>query len=240
MDQPSLSYRPLYQQIKEVLLQRIVSGEWAPGTFIPSESALAKEYQVSVGTLRKALDSLASDNVVIRYQGKGTVVATHDQDSSLFRFFHLTRLDGSRSLPTSRILVRERRPANEEEMEVLGLEDADDVIHIRRVRELDERPALLEDVVVAATRFPTLESLPETLPNTLYQLYQQRFGCNVSHAEERLFAVAAGKDEAHHLEIAEGSPILEIRRVARDIQEQALEYRVSRCETRHHCYFNEL
>ena len=66
MDQPSLSYRPLYQQIKEVLLQRIVSGEWAPGTFIPSESALAKEYQVSVGTLRKALDSLASDNVVVQ------------------------------------------------------------------------------------------------------------------------------------------------------------------------------
>ena len=240
MEQPNLSYRPLYQQIKDVLLQRIVSGEWAPGTFIPSESALANEYKVSVGTLRKALDSLASDNVVIRYQGKGTVVATHDQDSSLFRFFHLTRLDGTRSLPTSRILVRTKRQASEQEREALALAHGAEVIHIQRVRELEGTPALLEDVVVCAKRFATLDSHPETLPNTLYQLYQQRFGSNVSHAEERLFAVAASKDEQTHLGIAEGTPILEIRRIAKDIQDQALEYRVSRCETRQHCYFNEL
>lgn len=103
MNRPvTLTFSPLYQQIQAVLLARVVSGEWAPGTFIPSESALAKEYAVSVGTLRKSLDALASDQVVIRHHGKGTVVATHDTDRSLFQFFHLVRLDGKRSLPSSR------------------------------------------------------------------------------------------------------------------------------------------
>lgn len=239
-DQPKPSYRPLYQQIKEALLARIVSGEWPPGTFIPSESALSQEYGVSVGTLRKAVDALASDHVVIRHQGKGTVVATHDSDRSLFQFFHLMRLDGTRSLPVSRVLQRERRLATMDEAEVLGLAEGSVVVHIRRVRELDEMPALLEDLVVDAARFPALEVEPQTLPNTLYQLYQQRFGQSVARAEERLFAVAAGVQEQKHLGVLLGSPLLEIRRIARGLQGEALEYRVSRCETQQHCYWNVL
>ncbi|WP_404298265.1 GntR family transcriptional regulator [Halomonas sp.] len=234
------SYRPLYQQIKEALLSRIVSGDWPPGTFIPSESALSQEYGVSVGTLRKAVDALASDHVVIRHQGKGTVVATHDSDRSLFQFFHLTRIDGTRSLPVSRVLLRERRTATADEAEVLGTKKGTAVVHIQRVRELDEMPALLEDLVVDAARFPALEKEPQTLPNTLYQLYQQRFGQSVAKAEESLFAVAACAQEQKHLGVALGSPLLEIRRIARGLQGEALEYRVSRCETQRHCYWNEL
>ncbi|EPC00412.1 hypothetical protein L861_14155 [Litchfieldella anticariensis FP35 = DSM 16096] len=239
-DQVTPNFRPLYQQIKEVLLSRIVSGEWPPGTFIPSESALSQQYGVSVGTLRKALDALANENVVIRRQGKGTVVATHDSDRSLFQFFHLVRLDGERSLPISRVLVRERRKAEAIEAEALGMEPGDEVIHIRRIRELDERPALLEDVVVSATRFTGLEEEPQPLPNTLYHLYQQRFGVSVAHAEERLFAIAAGSEEQEHLGVEVNTPLLEIRRIAKDLQGNPLEYRVSRCETQHHYYLNEL
>ncbi|GAA0620069.1 GntR family transcriptional regulator [Halomonas beimenensis] len=241
MNQPlTPSYRPLYQQIKDALLSRIVAGEWPPGTFIPSESALAKEYGVSVGTLRKALDALASEHVVIRHQGKGTVVATHDSDRSLFQFFHLVHLDGTRSLPISRVLARDCRAASRDEAEALGIEEGEAVVHIRRVRDLDEAPALLEDLVVAAERFPALEQEPATLPNTLYQLYQQRFGQSVAKAEERLFAVTASPTEEEVLKVAPGTPLLEIRRIARDLQGQALEYRVSRCETQRHCYLNEL
>ncbi|CAM0553883.1 putative fructoselysine utilization operon transcriptional repressor [Vreelandella titanicae] len=239
-DQPTLSYRPLYQQIKEALLSRIVSGIWPPGTFIPSESALSQEYGVSVGTLRKAVDALANDHVVIRHQGKGTVVAMHDSDSSLFQFFHLMRLDGTRSLPISQVLLRERRPATDEEAKALGIAANAEVVHIRRIRVLDEVPALLENLVVDAERFPALESEPQTLPNTLYQLYQQRFKQSVAKAEERLFAVAADAQDQKHLGVEIGSPLLEVRRIARGLQGQALEYRVSRCETHQHCYWNVL
>lgn len=234
------SYRPLYQQIKEALLTRIVSGEWPPGTYIPSESALAKEYGVSVGTLRKALDALASEQVVIRLQGKGTVVATHDSDRSLFQFFRLVRLDGTRTLPISRVLIREQRAATAQEADILGLRPEAAVVHIRRVRELEEVPALLEDLVVSAERFRDLEHEPQTLPNTLYQLYQQRFNQTVAHAEERLFAVAAGEEEHRHLGVATGTPLLEIRRIAKNLQGNPLEFRTSRCETQNHYYLNEL
>lgn len=239
-DQSTPSYRPLYQQIKEALVSRIVSGAWPPGTFIPSESALSQEYGVSVGTLRKAVDALANDHVVIRHQGKGTVVAMHDSDSSLFQFFHLMRLDGTRSLPVSQVLRRERRPATVEEASVLGIEPDAEVVHIRRVRVLDDVPALLENLVVDSARFPALESEPQTLPNTLYQLYQQQFKQSVAKAEERLFAVAADAQDHKHLGVEEGSPLLEIRRIARGLQGQAIEYRISRCETQQHCYWNEL
>lgn len=237
---PAPSYRPLYQQIKEALLSRIVSNIWPPGTFIPSESALSQEYGVSVGTIRKAVDALAKDHVVIRYQGKGTVVATHDSDRSLFQFFNFMRLDGTRSLPVSRVLLRERRRSSTEESSVLGLERKAMVVHIQRVRVLDEIPALLEDLIVDATRFPKLESIPETLPNTLYQLYQQQFKQSVSKAEEQLFAVAAGTQEQKHLGVELGSPLIEVRRVARGLQDEAIEYRVSRCVTQQHCYWNIL
>lgn len=239
-DQSTPIYRPLYRQIKEALLWRIVSGVWPPGTFIPSESALSQEFGVSVGTLRKAVDSLASENLVIRHQGKGTVVATHDSDSSLFQFFHLMRPDGTRTLPISQVLLRERRPATIEEAKALGLEEKAVVVHIRRVRFLDEVPALLEDLVVDATRFPALESEPQTLPNTLYQLYQQRFGQSIAKAEERLFAVAAGVQERKYLGVDLGSPLLEIRRIARGLRGEALEYRVSHSKTEQHCYWNAL
>ncbi|GHE21960.1 GntR family transcriptional regulator [Halomonas urumqiensis] len=234
------TFRPLYQQIKEALLARVVSGEWSPGSFIPSESALSNQYGVSVGTLRKALDALAQENVLIRYQGKGTVVATHDSDRSLFQFFCLVGLDGKRSLPISRVLIRERRAATTEETEALALGTSEDVIHIRRIRELDERPALLEDLVVSARNFAGLEEQPSPLPNTLYHLYQQRFGRSVAHAEERIFAVAADDKDKGCLGVETGTPLLEIRRIAKDLQGNPLEYRISRCETHSHCYLNEL
>lgn len=238
--QAALSYRALYQQIKDALLERIVSGEWPPGTFIPSESALAKEYDVSVGTLRKALDVLAAERIVLRHQGKGTVVATHDSDRSLFQFFHLVRLDGKRSMPISRVLIRERRTATLEEAEFLGLTEGAAVVHIRRVRELEEVPSLLEDLVVSAERFRNLESEPQTLPNTLYQLYEQNFNQTVAYAEDRIFAVAAGKEEHRRLGTPPGTPLLEIHRIAKDLQGNPIEYRITRCETQNHYYLNEL
>ena len=64
------AYSPLYQQIKALLLQSLDRGEWKPGESIPSEFDLAARYQVSQGTVRKAIDELAADNLLIRRQGR--------------------------------------------------------------------------------------------------------------------------------------------------------------------------
>ncbi|WP_136067786.1 GntR family transcriptional regulator [Modicisalibacter radicis] len=230
------TFQPLYKQIKELLLERIASGEWPPGTFIPSEASLASSYDVSVGTLRKALNELVADNVVIRRQGKGTAVATHDADRALFRFFNIVSHDGERCLPVSRVLGRTRRAPTADERQTLELADGGEVIHIRRVRELQGTAILLEDIVLDAARFAALENQPEVLPNTLYQLYQQQYGRTVAHADETLVAVRAGRDEVEQLGVASGEPLIEIRRVARDYQDVPIERRISRLSTRDYAY----
>nr|WP_297457614.1 GntR family transcriptional regulator [uncultured Halomonas sp.] len=244
-DQPmsapkSPMFQPLYRQIKDLLLERIADGEWPPGTFIPSEAALAASYNVSVGTLRKALDELVVDNVVIRRQGKGTAVATHDADRALFRFFNIVHHNGERTLPISRALSRTRRLASEVERKDLELAENAEIIHIRRVRELAGKPILLEDIVLDAERFAALRTEPEILPNTLYQLYQQHYGATVAHADECLVAIAAGAEEVAHLDVNHGEPLIEIRRIARDYQGIPIERRLSVLSTREYCYSSAL
>lgn len=233
-------FRPLYQQIRESVVKRIASGEWPPGTFLPSEMALAQEYGVSQGTLRKALDELATDGLLVRRQGKGTAVATHDSDRSLFRFFHLVNTAGERVLPTSRVLRRSVDRASAEETHQLQLAAHTRVLRIHRVRELDGMPVMLETVSLDGTRFSALRENPPTLPNTLYDLYQRRFGISVARAMEQLYAVAAGAEESASLGLPPGTPLLEIRRLAIDLEGKPVEWRVSRCSTACHHYVNEL
>ena len=236
----SAVFQPLYLQISQLLLERIASGEWPAGTYIPSEASLAETYNVSIGTLRKALNELVSNNVVIRYQGKGTVVAAHDSDSVLFRFFNIWRDNGERILPLSRVLARHLRVASEEEAKALDIEPGSKVIHIWRVRDLDGVPAILEHVYVDAARFLELDREPELLPNTLYKLYQQKYACTVAIANEQIKAVSAGADEILHLDAKEGEALLRIYRIAKDFQDKPVEYRVSTILTRHHAYVNQL
>ena len=86
---PVPAFSPLYQQIKGLILQSLESGEWRPGEAIPSEMDLAARYRVSQGTVRKAIDELAADNLVVRRQGKGTFVATHSEQQVQYRFLKL-------------------------------------------------------------------------------------------------------------------------------------------------------
>jgi len=90
------AFSPLYQQIKELILQSLQGGEWKPGEAIPSEMDLAARFRVSQGTVRKAIDELAADNLVIRRQGKGTFVATHAEQHVRYRFLKLMPDSGDR------------------------------------------------------------------------------------------------------------------------------------------------
>ena len=219
--------QPLHRQIHGLILERIDAGEWPPGTYLPSETRLAGEYGVSVGTLRKALQDLAQEGVVQRRQGRGTVVATHDGDEVLFRFLNLRRADGSRVRPESRVLDRGRRPASAAERAELDLGDGAEVIHVERLREIDGRAVIHETIALPAARFAALADTPATLPNTLYQLYQRDFAATIHQAEERLTAIAAPAREAALLELAPGTPMLRILRIAADYQGHPLERRLS-------------
>lgn len=223
--------QPLHQQLRDLMLARIESGEWSPGTFLPSETRLAEEYGVAVGTLRKALLDMAAEGLVQRRQGKGTVVSSHDSDAVLFRFFNLRREDGTTFHPESRVLDRARRSATPQEAGALGLAPESDVICITRVRDGDGVPLIYEQVVLDAARFGSLLTTPDPLPNTLYQLYQTEFSASVFRALEQVTACAADPDCARALDLAAASPILRVHRVAVDYNSAPLELRVSYINT---------
>ncbi|MDQ5905326.1 MAG: GntR family transcriptional regulator, partial [Pseudomonadota bacterium] len=83
------AFSPLYQQIKGLILQSLQVGEWKPGDLIPSELELAGRFRVSQGTVRKANDELAAENLLLRRQGKGTFVSTHAEQQVQYRFLRL-------------------------------------------------------------------------------------------------------------------------------------------------------
>lgn len=235
----NLRAQPLYAQVKALLLQRLISGEWRPGELLPSEFQLADRFGVSQGTVRKALDALAADNVVVRRQGRGTFVAEHDHHRALFHFFHLVGPDGARRLPESRLIAVRKGLAGRLEASRLDLGRGAPVIRIRRVRELDRRAAIAETITVPQKLFPDLADIRE-VPNTLYDLYERRYGVTIARAVERLSAVVADKRDAKLLGVAAGTPLLEIDRTALALDGVPAEWRVSRCLTDRHRYVVEL
>ena len=220
-------YRPLYRQVYDIVVRRVVQGVWKPGEALPSEQALARELGVSQGTMRKVLDALTSEKLLERRQGKGTFIAENTQERALFRFFRMARPGGERMTPTRGEETVRVRASRAIEQAKLGLARGDKVIEIERTRLVDGRPAIREQIVVPVALFPGLEKRGP-LPNTLYSLYQTEYGINIVSAQEELRAVAATAEDTTHLGVAAGEPILLIDRVATSLQDLKVEWRISR------------
>jgi len=228
-------FKPLYQQVKDLLIERLIGGYWKPGDLLPSEMQLAEELGVSQGTVRKALDEMTAGNLLVRRQGRGTYVAEHDQEHALFHFFKMTDRAGQPLVPESRVLRLSRGRARAAESARLRLGSAAEVIRITRVRSVAGRPAIFERIVLPAALFPRLDDKRD-LPNTLYTLFARDYGVTIARAEERLSAVAAESDAAKHLELTPGAPLLAIDRVALGLDGQPVEWRISLCDTRDQVY----
>lgn len=240
MSMPKLTFTPLYAQIKSSILSRIAAKEWSPGSFLPSEMALAAEYGVSQGTLRKALNELTLEKRLVRFQGKGTAVAVLDADSSLFPFFMLYDDKGNRVYPLSQTDSIQHDAAAEEEAEALNIGQGSEVIRIHRIRVLDEQPVINEIVVLPAARFPDFTLDFNKLPNTLYEHYYQQFGIFVVRATESLEAVLPDALDQKSLRLKAAKPLLEVRRKAFDVEGSVVEFRRSRIDTQRHHYRIEL
>jgi GntR family transcriptional regulator len=236
-----LSPAPLYKQVKRILLERIAGGAWRPGELLPAEPRLAVELGVSPGTVRKALDELAHERLVVRQQGRGTFVAEQTPDSALFYFFRLVDEEGRRVVPTSREVAREHGLARPDERARLGLDAGARVVRLVRLRRVDGAGALAERVVVPLVLCPGLEAVEGELPNTLYDLYQKRWGHTVRRADETLSATLTADDPLGRLlELPAGAPVLEIDRIAYTLREQRLEWRLSLVDTRRVRYFTTI
>lgn len=234
----AFGFRPLYRQVRDRLIRRLVDGVWAPGEPLPSEIQLAGELGVSQGTVRKALDAMAAENLVVRRQGRGTFVTRHDEERIMFQFFKLVGDDGVRSFPQSTVLSLSQGKANAAERETLKLVKDARVIRIRRLRSIDRTPAIVENIALPEQMFPGLAGME--LPNNLYGLYAMHFGVTVASTREQLKAVVVSEGDAEALGVSSGSPALKIDRLALSLERHPVEWRISVCLTDNLHYLSEL
>lgn len=235
------TFSPLYQQIKALITQRLESGEWKPGELIPSEVELGARFKVSQGTVRKAIDELAAENLVIRKQGKGTFVATHHETHAQFRFLRLKPDVDSPQRADNKIVDVRRLRANADLARQLDVKSGDSVIFIRRVKSFNGTPVVLEDIWLPGVIFKGLTA--DKLVNykgPLYGLFESEFGTRMIRAEEQIKAVAVDGELAALLGVAPGSPLLSVERASFTYGDKPVELRRGLYLTKNYHYRNEL
>lgn len=227
----------LYKEIKRQMLAALAAKEWEPGDVIPAEKQLCLRFGVSIGTLRKAIDELVAENILIRHQGRGTFVALHNRGTHLYRFFNVVRHDSKKFYPTLVLKQFAKKTADQLCSEKLGIAVGSPVFRFTNVRSLNEEPVLVDEITLPAALFPQLtEEQIRDRPSTLYNLYQTQYGLNIIRIEERVRAALSDKKLSKLLNIEPGTPLLQIHRVAFSYNDQPVEYRISYVNTQHYEY----
>lgn len=241
---PAPAFSPLYQQIKGLLLQSLESGEWKPGESIPSEMDLAARFRVSQGTVRKAIDELAAENLLVRRQGKGTFVATHAEQHVQYRFLKLVPDigDASSEGPAQRQIIDCRRlRATADVARALSLRTGDAVLQVRRVLSFAGEPTILEDIWLPGGPFKGLTAERLTsYDGPMYALFEKEFGVRMVRAHEQIRAVLPDADQSRQLGVTPQTPLLSVERVAFTYDGKAMEMRRGLYRTDKHFYRNEL
>ncbi len=238
----SPSFAPLYLQIKGLLEKSLEAREWRPGEAIPSEIDLARRYGVSQGTVRKAIDALADDHLVVRRQGKGTFVATHTEErSSLFRFLRIRSDEGGDVAPVSRLLDVRRAKASADVARLLAMKAGDPVLVLRRVLDYADEPVVLDEMTLPAALFRGLtKARYDAYRGSMYSFFESQFGVRMLKAQEKIKAVAADAVAARILGTVEGVPLLCVDRVTLTYGDRPVEVRRGLCLTRAYHYLNQL
>ncbi len=238
------AFSPLYQQIKVLMLQNLQSGEWKPSTAIPSEMDLAARFRVSQGTVRKAIDELAAENLLVRRQGKGTFVATHAEHHVQYRFLKLIPDNGdpnSEGPAQRQIIDCKRARASAEVARALALRQGDAVLQVRRVLSFAQVPTILEDLWLPGTPFKglTAERLRD-YDGPMYALFETEFGVRMVRAEEKIRAVLPDTEQCALLQISSQTPLLSVERTAFTYNDVPMEMRRGLYLTDTHYYRNAL
>jgi len=214
---------PLYRQVAERLRAAILDGETAPGDPLPSEQRLEERFGVSRITVRRALDELAAEGLIERRQGRPTRV---------------------RQLPGMRPLAADPEGdiqniltlASETEVEILSMGYVLPPDEIRRALDLPRHhPAFRCErlrrhrgqcfcLTLAWVPPPYAAGLTdEALRTTPLLLLLQRAGARPARTDQTISAVAAQGEAARHLEVKEGTPLLEVTRLLRNAEDRPIQ-----------------
>ena len=232
---------PLYIQVKKRITESLVSAEWSPGESIPSEIELAKKYNVSQGTVRKAIDDLAADKILIRRQGKGTFVSTHNEENIQLRFLRLTEKSGKKEKLENKLISFEKEKASNYLAKALGINTSSTLITIKRLLTFNGSPLILDLIKIPSASFRGLNANKVIeKKGSMYRMYETDFGIQMLHADEKIKAVEANNESSSMLNVTKGSPLLSVERLSYTYDEKPIEWRLGLCVTLDHYYKTEL
>ncbi|MBK7027470.1 MAG: GntR family transcriptional regulator [Polaromonas sp.] len=218
----------LYHKVKRELIADIQSGKFLLDKPLPNESDLAARFGISIGTLRRAVDELVSEHVLLRQQGRGTFVGQLDQERFMYQFFKIESEDGIREFPHSELIDFDTARSNSEESASLGLRGNPKVFRIKNLLLLQGKPVVFDRITLSCALFPSLNQEQFVQRSgTIYDLFQREFGVTVVGADERTRAILADEEAASVLQIPIGSPVLRVTRIARTFNQQPAELRIS-------------
>lgn len=238
---PAATFSPLYRQIKGLILAGLESGEWRPGEAIPSELELASRFRVSQGTIRKAVDELSAENLLVRRQGKGTYVATHSEPQAQFRFLRLRPMEGELQYPEMTLIECRRTRAFGEAARALEMRSGEGILQLRRLLSFQGVPTVLDDISLPGSVFKGLSaSRINSYSGSLYNLFETEFGTRMIRADERIRAIPADPSVADLLKVSVGTSLLCVDRLTFTYGNRAVEFRRGLYRTDAHYYANAL
>ena len=221
------SPKPLYKQVKEHLVNRVLAGEWKPGQILPSETRLAAEYELSQGTVRKAIEEMASEGLVTRKAGKGTFVTSHNGDYKPFRFHRLFSNSGEKvANDQTTLLLSSAALAGARTATALNLKIGTKGTKLLRLRLFYGHPALLETIFLPCALCPDADAiLQKANPGSIYLFLEQQYNLLITRVVEQVRSRHPTEAEARYLEIPMDTPILEVERTAYSLGGKPVEWR---------------
>ena len=218
----------LYQKVIYLINQQINSGELIIGDLIPSESQLSKKLNVSVGTVRKAIDKLENRKILYRHHGKGTYVSDHGFDNSIFNFFSYGNQDGSSVRIFKTTPVRVKIKATAEIAFQLGIKQDDDVIYLERIGYIDKKsPVIVEKSWWIADVVEGLQDHSIHIPDLLYAVILKQFNTQITSSQEVLTAGIADDEISETLHINKGNPVVILNRHSYAKGKGLVEFRIT-------------
>ena len=232
---------PLYVEVKKKITQSLIQGEWSPGEAIPSEIELANIYDVSQGTVRKAIDDLSAESILVRRQGKGTYVATHNEENIQLRFLRLTSQFELNEKLDNQLISFSKEKSTNKLAKILNINPSSTIISVTRILTFNENPLILDVIKIPAQSFRglTAEMIVEN-NGSMYRMYETDFGVRMLRADEKILAITANSETASHLKVQENHPLLSVERISYTYKNKPLEWRLGLCVTDNHFYRSEL
>lgn len=203
---------PQYKQIYEALREQIANGTYMPGDLLPSEYMLCNKYNVARLTVRKALAQLVMDGIVIRHQGKGSIVKGTPKGVGLLSLIGTTSALKQSDLTT--LIVRRPELRNWTEAFAFPIEPNEETagcIYFERLRLIDGVPVFFDITMLPNIDLPRFQE-HELENRSLFDLLRSRYEIVVTGGIQQLFAIRANKQLRQYLNVRSGYPILQLNR----------------------------